>query len=226
MLEIFAIKLVDKEIFEEIKSLLICKLPSDIATKYYYYKHSDSLQRTLLGELLVRKKLSQKLNLRGKDIIFQKGDKGKPYLADHQMYFNISHSGKWVVGAFSDSEVGIDVELIREPNYEVAKRFYSNKEIKKLNSIEDKNLRKEYFFDLWTLKESYLKAIGTGLTKSLNSFTINNSGENITLVDDGLSVNNIFFKQYQFDKEYKLAVCCFGNQFCEDIEILEIESLY
>jgi len=225
MLNIFAVKLVDKEIFEEIKSLLIRVLPSDVATKYYDYKHSDSLQRSLIAELLIRKILSLKLNLIGKNIVFQKGHNGKPYLVNNQMYFNISHSGKWVVGAFSDIEVGIDIELIREPNYEVAKRFYSKVELEKLNSIDDKNLKKEYFFDLWTLKESYLKAIGTGLTKSLSSFTIITSNKQIKLFDDS-PIDNIFFKQYQFDKEYKLAVCCFGNQFCEEIDILGVETLY
>ena len=225
MLEIFAIKLVDKEIFKSIKSQLIIKLPSDIISKYNDYKHSDSLQRSLLAELLIRKILSQKLKIRGKDIVFQKGEKGKPYLANYQMYFNISHSGKWVVAAFSNTEIGIDIELIREPNYEVAKRFYSNAELEKLNKIEDKDFKKDYFFDLWTLKESYLKAIGTGLTKSLSSFSIYISNEQIKLFDESL-IDKIYFKQYQFDKEYKLAVCCFGNHFCEEIEILKIESLY
>ncbi len=224
MLEIFAVKLVEEETFSKIKNLLINKLPFNIATKYSDYKHSDSLQRSLLGELLMRKILSQKLNLNEKDIVFQKGDNGKPYLLNQQFYFNISHSGKWVVGAFSDKEVGIDVELIREPNYEVAKRFYSNTELEKLNSIVDKDLKKDYFFDLWTLKESYLKAIGTGLTKSLSSFTISTSNAYIKLFDDS-PIDNVYFKQYQFDKDYKLAVCSFVNLFCEEITVVEIEDL-
>ena len=224
MLEIFAVKLVDKEFFGEIKNHLINKLPVNIAAKYNDYKHADSLQRSLLGELLMRKILSQKLHISEIEIVFWIGDKGKPYLSNHPLHFNISHSGRWVVGAFADKEVGIDVEHIRNPNYEVSKRFYSESEINILDAIGDPELKKDYFFQLWTLKESYLKAIGTGLTKSLSSFTITTSGGKITLVD-GAPIDHIFFKQYAFDKEYKLAVCSFENEFCEEIQILDINSL-
>lgn len=224
MLEIFAIKLVEKEIFGDIKSHLISKLPSSYALRYSDYKHSDSLQRTLLGELLLRKILSQKLNINGKDIIFQTGDKGKPFLPGQPYFFNVSHSGRWVVAAFSGKEVGIDVEHIRTPNYEVSKRFYSASEIAYLNAIEDADAKKDYFFQLWTLKESYLKAIGTGLTKSLSSFTLNTSGGHIKLVD-GVPIDHIFFKQYSFDKDYQLAVCSFENEFCDDIQVVNLRNL-
>jgi 4'-phosphopantetheinyl transferase len=225
MVEIFAVKLAEKEIFGEIKSELISKLPVVVAAKYNDYKHSDSLQRSLLGELLLRKVLSQKLKLTDKEINFKTGDKGKPYLSDQALYFNISHSGKWVVGAFSDKEVGIDVELIREPNYEVAKRFYSEIELAGLNSIADAELKKEYFFELWTLKESYLKAIGTGLTKSLSSFTVITAANGQIFLTDGAAIDHVFFKQYAFDKDYKLAVCSFENEFCEEIQTMDINSM-
>jgi len=224
MLEIFAVKLVDKEIFQEIKYHLISKLPAIVAARYNDYKHSDSLQRSLLGELLLRKIISHKIHIPAKEILFQTGEKGKPYLSDHPFFFNISHSGLWVVGAFADREVGVDVELIRPPNYDVAKRFFSEIEIAVLNAFREEDVKMDYFFQLWTLKESYLKAIGTGLTKSLSSFTVTTSGGQIMLVDDAL-IDHIFFKQYAFDKEYKLAVCSFENEFCEEIQILDINSL-
>ena len=224
MVEIFAVKLIEKGNFEEVKGHLISKLPLGVAIKYSDYRHSDSLQRSLLGELIQRKILSQKLKMNGKDIVFHIGDKGKPYLQNKELYFNISHSGKWVVGAFSDKEVGIDVELIREPNYEVAKRFYSDIEIANLNAISNPELKKDYFFTLWTLKESYLKAIGTGLTKSLSSFTVTTSDGEIYLTD-GSPIDTVFFKQYNFDKEYKLAVCSFEKKNCEEIHLIDIENL-
>ena len=224
MLEIFAVKLAEKEIFGEIKSHLISKLPLAYALKYSDYKHSDSLQRTLLGELLLRKILSQKLNINSKEFEFQKGDKGKPFLPGQPYFFNVSHSGRWVLAVFSGKEVGIDVEHIRTPNYEVSKRFYSASEIATLNSIVDADAKKDYFFQLWTLKESYLKAIGTGLTKSLSSFTVITADGQISLVD-GLAVDYIFFKQYDFDKDYQLAVCSFENEFCDDIQVIDIKNL-
>lgn len=224
MPEIFAIHLLEVEEFTSCKQKLISLLPSEKQEKYAGYKHNDNLQRSLLGELMCRKILAEKLKIKPEQLILQSGEKGKPFIENQKLQFNISHSGRWVVAAFSEKEVGIDIELIREPNYEVAKRFYSKAEIQQLNSVTDNNAKRDFFFDLWTLKESYLKAIGTGLTKSLSSFTIDIRTNSIRITDEK-PIENIYFRQYDFDKAYKLAVCSFENIFCEEIKIVEIADI-
>jgi 4'-phosphopantetheinyl transferase len=223
-MEIFAVKLVDADVFTEIKHKLISSLSVEQQAKYTNYKHLDNLQRSLLGELMIRKILSGKLKLDPAHILLKQHEKGKPYLENTDLHFNISHSGKWVIAAFSHNVIGIDIELIREPNYNVAERFYSAYEIQQLNSFSDNELKKLYFFDLWTLKESYLKAIGTGLTKSLSSFTIKIESGFIRITDEQ-PIENIYFRQYQFDTNYKMAVCSFVTDFCDDIQIIDVFSL-
>ncbi|MCX6231643.1 MAG: 4'-phosphopantetheinyl transferase superfamily protein [Bacteroidetes bacterium] len=224
MLDIFAIHLLEDEKFIDYKYKLISALPIEQQDKYDNYKHSGNLQRSLLGELMIRKILSEKLNIHPAHIPLLRGNNGKPYIENQDLHFNISHSGKWVVAAFSDKELGIDIELIRDANYNVAERFYSKAELLHLNSIMDENARKKYFFDLWTLKESYLKAIGTGLTKSLSSFTIEIKYNSISITDDK-PIDSIYFRQYEFDNAYKLAVCSFDNDFCKEIKVLEVDDI-
>src|SRR5690606_23970266 len=54
---------------------------------------------------------------------------------------------------------------------DLARRFFSPAEVEWLGSLPETRVR-EAFLDLWTLKESVLKAIGTGLATPLKSFTI------------------------------------------------------
>jgi len=98
---------------------------------------------------------------------------GKPYFKDHSKpHFNLSHSGRWVVIAWGDSPLGIDVEQIQMDagKEAVARRFYRSDEQAYVFSAEGEN-RARRFYRVWTMKESYLKYLGTGITVSLNSFS-------------------------------------------------------
>ena len=225
MVEIVAVKLLNTDAFLDVKDKLFSLLPPIVNDKLTNFKHFSAMQRSLWGEILVRKLLSEKLNIKSQEILFDINDKGKPFLKDIPVHFNISHSGDWVVAAFSDDIVGIDVELIHNVNYDIASRFFSVKEFNDLFSIIDEGTKKLYFFNLWTLKESYLKLIGTGLTKPLNTFTVTYQGDNITLTDDENPIANVFFRQYIIDDAYKLSACSFSNSFSNDIKVLTIKDI-
>lgn len=98
---------------------------------------------------------------------------GKPYVLGKQdFHFNISHGGDWVVLAFGDSEVGVDVEGGR-PNIDpeaLAGRFFTPEE--QAYILEEKSRCRERFLEIWTGKESYLKYLGTGLRKPMTSFSV------------------------------------------------------
>lgn len=224
MTEIFAIQLIAGAEFESIREQITALLPMEIKNKILQYKNNAATQRSLLGEILSRSVLSKKLSIPLQDISIKKAEKGKPFLKDHPLYFNISHSGDWVVVATSEKEIGVDIELIRKVDFRIAERYFSEKEKKTLFSLSEEK-QTAYFFDLWTLKESYLKLLGKGLTKSLSTFTITGDHGNFQLSYDQQIKHEAFFKQYQIDQEYKTSVCAYSKDFCENIQFIKIDEL-
>ena len=175
--------------------------------------------------MISRKILSQRISIPTQAIHFKKTLKGKPYLENDPIRFNISHSGDWVVLAVADIDVGIDVETLRDVNYRVATRFFSKDENTLLEKLQGKD-KANLFFDFWTLKESYLKLLGTGLTKSLSSFTIVKKEDIFTLKENTNKKREpVFFKQYDIAENYKLSVCSYENDFSKKPKVFTLKEL-
>ena len=64
------------------------------------------------------------------------GEHGKPMRKDEKICFNLSHSGKYVLCAVSETEIGCDIEKIKEVKWKIAKRFFSEKEYDLLENLE------------------------------------------------------------------------------------------
>ncbi|NLM10171.1 MAG: 4'-phosphopantetheinyl transferase superfamily protein [Clostridiaceae bacterium] len=189
-----------------------------------FHRYQDA-QRTLIGDILVRYLLCKRLGVRNKELIFGVNEYGKPFLVNStDAEFNISHSGEWVVCSIDNMPVGIDIEQVKPIDISIAERFFSKEEVKSLMSkcIAE---REAYFYDLWTLKESYIKAVGKGLSIPLNSFTIRIVKNNITVCSAN-ETDNYYFKQYYIDQEYKMAVCSSKNEFPDEINFFNIDELY
>lgn len=134
-----------------------------------------------------------------------KGERGKPYLADFpHIHYNISHTDQLAVCGIGDVELGIDVERIRPFKESVIKRVLSEAEQRKLESLP-KEKQPAYFFRFWTLKESYGKAAGCGLSMDMKdiSFELEPEG-NIRCSRSG-----VFFSQWILRKDYVLSLCTF-----------------
>ena len=98
---------------------------------------------------------------------FVYGKSGKPYLKEYPFYFNLSHSGDYVVCAISEQEIGVDIQEHRSGTPErIAERYFTAGEIKVLEQC-DTGQKEKVFFDLWAAKEAYGKYTGGGITESL-----------------------------------------------------------
>ena len=96
------------------------------------------------------------------------GGHGKPYLADHTgVSFNLSHCTGLAVCGVSESEIGVDCELIRAYSGSAAKKIFSDDEIKIVSDSSDPD---ETFFRIWTLKVALGKAMGTGILSGLKKY--------------------------------------------------------
>lgn len=172
MLQVFSYRLVDKSEFEEFYQSLKSKMPLTLVSKIERFRFSADKQRSLIGDLIVRKFYSKELSLNSNKIEFEYNEHDKPTLKGFpKAHFNISHSGDFVVVAFSDCAVGIDIEKNKGNRLKVAKRFFTREELIDLFALESEEMQVNYFYQLWTLKESYMKAIGKGMSMSLSSFS-------------------------------------------------------
>jgi 4'-phosphopantetheinyl transferase len=122
------------------------------------------------------------------DILYEEG--GKPYAAGGP-HFNLSHSGNYALLAVDDDgPVGADVEKW-EPWYEAEWRALSRHS---LHEDERAAIKKsaapsgtppaKFFFDLWTLKESYMKMLGKGLALDPSSFAVKIDGRRASISTD------------------------------------------
>jgi 4'-phosphopantetheinyl transferase len=199
--------------FEE----LLNYIPASGRGKYRQLTFEAGRNSRLIGEILARFSICTNHKIENTAIFFSYSDKGKPAVEGHpDMHFNISHSGDYVVCAVSNVLTGIDIERIRKINFQVAKRYFSDGECNDLFSLPDE-LQLDYFFTLWTIKESYLKAIGEGLALNLNAFTVLKTGTLYSLAENSLA-ENFHVRSYALADSYKMAVCSLDKRIPDEIE--------
>lgn len=95
---------------------------------------SEKKTSSFVGHELLKAVLTTDYNMKSEDIIFKKGQHGKPYLqSPNGIFFNISHSGTYVAVAVSQSEIGVDIEVRSNPNLKISERFFTKNEQKCLS---------------------------------------------------------------------------------------------
>ena len=225
IMDVYAVRLnfqeeIDPSLFER---LLNCVGPEKKERLKRFYHREDTL-RGLFADLLSRHMIMQKTGLNNEEIFFTTNEYGKPFLKDREdLQFNLSHSGIWVVGVIDHQVVGIDVERIQEIDLDISKNYFSPDEHEDLMSKADKF---DYFFTLWALKESYIKILGKGLSHPLNAFSIKfSSPEEIIINVEGQRIKDIFFRQYDIDKAYKMAVCAAHDHIPGQVHMLTTTQL-
>ena len=132
--------------------------------------------RFVSARATLRRLLAAYLDSEPRAIKLAYGSSGKPRLcgsdASAGLHFSLSHSGQHALYAFSGSLVGVDLERLRSVRDEakLAARFFAPEEARWLQCLAVSE-RRAAFLSLWTLREAYVKALGTGLA-SFKSFEV------------------------------------------------------
>jgi 4'-phosphopantetheinyl transferase len=124
-------------------------------------------------------------------------EKGKQECPPHEIAFNVSHSGEWVVLAIGrNRNIGVDVEKIRREMdvMSIASRYFTPEEAALIESAEDVHA---LFFHHWSRKEAYIKAIGSALFRELSTFAVPN---------DDVEKDGWFFQRLEAGSKYAAAV--------------------
>ena len=158
---------------------------------------------SLAVELLIKKACEDfGIDYQKEEIVFNQH--GKPLFKNSSYQFNTAHSGDYALCVISDVECGCDIERVKEYKERVAERFFSANE---KQYLELSNEKEDLFYRLWTLKESYLKCIGKGLSVPLNSFELIAENNNIIIKDK----NDYQFFEFKHDN-YRIAFCLNINE--------------
>lgn len=130
---------------------------------------------------------------------------GKAYFPHSRTRFNLSHAGDYAVLATSEEEVGVDIERIRPVEEGIEAKVFTDAERRLLDEREGEERRK-LFFKLWTAKESFLKQLGVGLSRPLNSIDFANAalGDRFEHVHQG---ETLHFHWIEPKPGYVLCVC-------------------
>lgn len=194
-----------------------------------HFRSPEDAKRCILAEALLSLSLREACGY-SEQIVTQYREYGKPFIMNFENFaYNISHSGEWVVVAYSydasgtvkEAKVGVDVEKIREfSNCEkLTIRFLAKEEQEYIFSVKSDAERAARFTEIWTLKESYLKYLGCGLSQSLESFAVDAARGQIQDTS-GKLVADVRVKSYCLEAGYYLSVC--GKD--EDISIRVITA--
>jgi 4'-phosphopantetheinyl transferase len=174
--------------------------------------------RYLVTRAMVRTVLSRYAAVGVREWRFEVNAYGKPSIApEHSaargIEFNISHTdGLVAVGVVRERAIGVDVENVRSQPaaLEIADRFFAPTEVNDLCALPSAQ-QPQRFFQYWTLKESYIKALGVGLSRPLDSFAFNlDEPSHIRLNEastPGASGKRWAFWQFRCGCEHLGAVC-------------------
>ena len=167
---------------------------------------------------LLEEKLNTLFGIPEDRIQYRTVQNGKPALAGDAagISFNLSHSKSYVLCTVADTRpadirdrellLGCDIEKIRSIDLRIAGRFFYKSEHEYIMSRPNEEEAQKAFFRLWTLKESYMKAVGLGFALPLNAFEISFDENNCARVAQNGIIENFRFDEYEREG-FRIAVC-------------------
>jgi 4'-phosphopantetheinyl transferase len=149
----------------------LCASEQARAARFHFQGDHD---RYVAARAALRLQLGALLDCDPKSLLLQYTSYGKPFIENCGIEFNLSHSGDWVLFAFTRAaEIGVDIEQMRPvPDMrDVAKQNFAAPEFARWETTPERD-RTEAFYRCWTRKESFIKAIGEGLSCPLDRFEV------------------------------------------------------
>jgi 4'-phosphopantetheinyl transferase len=148
-------------------------------------RHPVLRRNQLLARAWRRELLAHAVDVKPELLVFEKEEHGKPFLANHNISFNISHSQNAfsMVWSLDEIQLGIDIEDKNKKRQQqtLAARTFDSAEMKAWqNSKLLPNQAHEQWLKTWTRKEAVLKAHGLGIRLDLNTLNTESADDTIT----------------------------------------------
>lgn len=189
------------------------------------------VRASLVGRLLMRKFVYDYGNIPYSDIILTRDANKKPILQNVSLNlnFNVSHHGNYTVlaGETRNVKLGVDIMKLEYSGgkdlsefFRIMNRSFSRSEWKEIKNLSlNESAQISMFCRHWALKESYLKAIGVGITIDLGTIifkTNSELSENSVTTDTDLYINDIkqewLFEETLLNSQHCIAVALQENE--------------
>jgi 4'-phosphopantetheinyl transferase len=165
--------------------------------------------------VLTKSVLADKLGISPHEVNIQLQPTGKPFVQGNKaVYFNLSHSADVIVLAVTEEgEIGVDVERVdREFDWMRVDSVLAPSEIEWIQGNEriDPSTVYQRFFQIWTLKESYIKCTGEGMSRHLKKLNFHVLAEHIEFLDstrDIQKAEEYYFQSYVYDHNFIFSIC-------------------
>lgn len=189
--------------------------------KLLKFRNKADSVRSFIGEILVR--YAHESEYGELECTFNRNEYGKLFIENNKKFqFNISHSGKWVICGTCSEEIGVDVEEVRDIELPIFKYILNQNEIDNMNKLNIQE-QKKLFFKTWTIKESYIKAVGKGLSIAMDSIEIISQDNELFIFNKETSCKYKIIL-LELDEKYKFSVCKKCNGKNEKIEIIHVSK--
>lgn len=202
-------------------------LPEERQVGIKQLKNEEMIKKRILSGVFLQYGLSHLLDIPMRQIVYRYGEFGKPML-DKKLVedckfgktidFNLSHSGRYVVLAVSDSRVGIDIEERKKDRLAVAKRCFDKREYEDIVMADTEVERDMRFLEYWTMKEAYVKYLGEGIHVPFHSFFIRRKEDDLSYVEKSWQKQGGYFATSFLEELYCLSVCSSNRRDLEAIQ--------
>ena len=164
------------------------KMPASRREKIDKYRFEKDKRLSLGAGILIQIGLTR---AGADEISIRYGEHGKPYLADNEdIFFNVSHSGTFSVCAVSCQPTGTDVEVIRKFDERLKSYVFNHPPQTDADCTR-----------LWTIKESVMKYLGTGVSLGAKNIHVNMT-EPITVTCDRYDTTGLYISSYSIDDAF------------------------
>jgi 4'-phosphopantetheinyl transferase len=185
----------EKPIDETTFHFLLQFAPPEKQARIFRQRIKQNRDNMLIGAALAKYMIWNEFNIIPSEQQIAYGPFGKPYLADYpNVHFNISHCKAGCVVAVCDIAVGVDIQEVRPFSWEVSRQVCSNQEMDMIRNSLDKD---RVFTRIWSMKESYVKMLGQGVSYGMDKVDTVSSIINTT----------VFEREDSF-----VSICCNQNK--------------
>ncbi|EKK00561.1 4'-phosphopantetheinyl transferase [Rhodopirellula baltica SH28] len=218
----------------KIESFCMRWLPQEEHQSAAKFRVASARHQHVIGRGMARFLIAD-TNTAPHQIQFRNLDHGKPIVETPEQLrrpFNIAHTKGLVICGIgaeaADEWLGVDIEgLDRKTDPGLAQRYFAPEEIEQLDRVKNDDAKQALFLKIWTLKEAFIKAIGTGLNTPLDQFAFENAASNsprLILKDESLAQGRHWQIRNVIPRQGYIAAVALGTKTSDIVPKIELSD--